>query len=121
VVARAVAPHGIGVRLDDGALVKCRAGEKFEEGDAVSVAVRPEAIQVEAGSGGTSPGDDHNRIRGRVASRTFLGQNASLGVVVGDAVVQVVAPADSTFVPGDDVTLVLPVRSCVAVRRDPGK
>jgi hypothetical protein len=79
------------------------------------VAVRPEAIRVEAQAGGSSSPAD-NRVSGRITNRTFLGQSVTLDVTVGASVIHVIADPESAFVPGDEVTLVFPVRRCVAVR-----
>jgi iron(III) transport system ATP-binding protein len=112
VIDGAGAADTIAVRLNDGTVLKCRAGATFRSQDQVAVAVRPEAIRID--SGPASPSDD-NRISARVESRTFLGQSVTLRAAAAGTTILVSADAQTKVAPDDDVTLAFPARRCVAL------
>jgi iron(III) transport system ATP-binding protein len=114
VVERTGPSRSLRVKLADDTIIRCPCGDALDGAHEVAVAVRPEAIRIEAVAG-RAPSED-NRMLGRVTNRTFLGQCVTLEVAAAGTTVRVAVDAESTAAPGERVVLVFPVRRCIAVR-----
>jgi putative spermidine/putrescine transport system ATP-binding protein len=80
VVASGPAPNGVTARTASGATFTCARGDA-DKGQWISI--RPESIKL---AGTTGLGDDCNRFRVQVLSRTFCGERDEVSVrLVGDA------------------------------------
>jgi iron(III) transport system ATP-binding protein len=96
----------------------CRGApvDRLAEGDAISLAVRPEAIVLDAGVGADA-GD--NLLEGVVRGRVFLGENTEFLVDVDGLEVRVRASGAVPRVDVDDrVTLRFPVEGCHVFARE---
>jgi len=79
---------------------------ELRAGDAVDVAIRPEAIRLEP-SAADGPG-----IRGRVEEHNYLGNLTEYVVAVGDLRLRVQAGPDADLVPGSEARLSIDAGRC---------
>lgn len=84
-------------------------------GDGVVVLVRPESIHLQTADEGFSDvGSDRNHLSGLMTSRTFLGSDVRLSVLVGEFYLNVDVPTNQaeTFQAGQLVQLSFPADQC---------
>ncbi|TDC46401.1 ABC transporter ATP-binding protein [Jiangella ureilytica] len=92
----------------------CRTEHAPEVGSAVTVAIRPEALEI----GYEHPGRE-NLLEGRVQVGLFVGDAVDYRVRVGDQVFRVTGPQRSRFHRKDAVVLHVPADECVVIPDDP--
>ena len=110
----AVAADGIGaVRLEDGSAIACLFPKGATSGASVTVALRPESIEVVPD--GQQAGAGVNVLRGTVASASFLGGSGRYDVQIGPRVLRVVGSAETMVGAGATVGLTFPATAAVVV------
>ena len=110
--AGATGNAGIGeVDTGKGAL-RCVLAAGLRPGDSVAVSMRPENIYVGDGANGR----DVNRIRGRVAETSYLGDSLDCVVETDVGEINVRLHPSKRIRPDENVELTIPVDTCRAVR-----
>ena len=101
-----VAAGAIGaLRLDDGIELACLFPAGGSAGQAATMSVRPESIEI--GAAVTPAGGAANTLQGAVTAASFLGGNVRYDVRVGERLIRVVGGAESVFSPGTGVQLTI--------------
>ncbi|HSB73973.1 MAG TPA: ABC transporter ATP-binding protein [Candidatus Methylomirabilis sp.] len=96
-----VGPEGAEVEVAGARLTVTSRAVPLTAGAAVRLVVRPEVIEIRHG-------DPGGGIRGKIVSRTFLGEKAEYRVRVGEDILQVTSYSSGqrgVFTPGQSVTL----------------
>jgi iron(III) transport system ATP-binding protein len=101
------------VRLAGGETMRCVLPEGAQDGQAVSVSVRPETIILL--DRGMACAVDANRMTGTVEQASFIGDRMRYGVRVGDRLMLVYAPPAASLAVGDTAMLAFPPEAAVAV------
>jgi iron(III) transport system ATP-binding protein len=91
------------------------AATDLRPGTAVAVSIRPH--QVELGSDGAASGSAVNVVKGTIQRASYLGDavDYEVGVDGTDVVLRVSAPPALRRLPGDRVSLAIPVDACIPV------
>jgi len=109
----AVDNTGIGEVATNGeGSLRCILAAGLKPGDAVSVSMRPENIYVGGGTNGAAV----NRIKGRVAETTYLGDSLDCMVETEIGDLNVRLHPSKRIRPEESVELTIPVDACRAVR-----
>jgi iron(III) transport system ATP-binding protein len=100
------------VRMTDGQTLRARADMSMDNGAKVTVAIRPERLELIRGAEGAA-GQDRTLLRGRVLSRSYLGARFQYDLDVCGEILKVES-LDRFDDP--ELSIRVPVEACIVVR-----
>jgi iron(III) transport system ATP-binding protein len=108
------------IRTSGGSILHCQVFGEHDIGDSLDVMFRPELVRVarrgEAIQGGppSDPDDPDNLLPGVVHTVVFTGDHIACHCETDDGMVAAKLPPNSLIEQGDDVTVVISAKSCIA-------